>query len=252
MKSLRQRQIICLFLALWLAMCTPASSQAFLTELVVGGSLLVEIGGTLIAALPQIAVFASSVLTLARTSEDIAKTVTNIFGIGSGKKKEKKEKPAPAQPAQKPKPKPQPQSKPAPAKTEKIVVDAELAKLIDDLAVTFTRQISLLRQIQELPKKDPAREALGAGYAELVSESSQKIETIVTKVLDGIENCDEKYVKGFIGKIQSLEAQSQVAMVPVLTQIVDRGKSFSALHGKANNQYLFDMVAAYAKKLTQE
>ena len=251
MKSRRQRQIICLFLATWLAMCSPASSQAFLTELVVGGSLLVEIGGTLLASLPQVAVFASSVLTLAKTSEEIANTVTNIFKIGSGNKKEKKkEKPATAQP-QPQQPKPQPQSKPEPAKAEKIVVDAGLAKLIDELALTFTRQIGLLRQIQELPQKDPAREALGAGYAELVSESSQKIETIVTKVLDSIENCDEKYVKGFIGKIQSLEGQSQVAMVPVLTQIVDRGKSFSALHGKADNQYLFDMVAAFAKKLTQ-
>ena len=243
-----------MFMALWLAMCSPTSSQAFLTELVVGGSLLVEIGGTVLAALPQVAVFASSVLTLAKTSEDIAKTIGNIFKITSGgKDKEKSEKkPQPAQqaPAQ-PAPKPQPQTKPAPKKPSKKTVDGEMDKLIDDLVLTFTRQISLLRQIQELPKKDPAREALGAGYAELVSESSQKIETIVTKVLDGIQNCDEKFIEAFVEKVESLEGQSQVAMVPVLTQVEDRGKSFSTLHGGTNNKHLFEMIGKLTKKLTQ-
>ena len=255
--SFRQRQTICLVFALWLAMCSPASSQAFLTELVVGGSLAVELGGTLLAALPQIAVFTSSVLTLAQTSESIANTVGGILDVFTGSDGEEpppepsngSNQAANPKPELAPEPKPEPKSEPS-SGDEKAQDGQGLDSLIDSLVISFTRQISLLRQIQELPEGDPAREALGVGYGDLVSDSSEKIETIVTRILDGLKDHDEELVNGFIEKVEGMKENSRVALVPVLAQLVDRGKNFDALHAHSGSKELFQRLESLYEELT--
>lgn len=234
MNAYRRRHILCGILAAWLALVTPTSGQAFLTELVVGGSLLVEVGSTVVAALPQVALFATSLLTLAQSSEEIADTVKNIIGMFfPGSSKKKKAAPA-ATPAPAPSPAPvvaTPADEPAAEAPTDEAVASRVGDLVDAIVLGFTRQMALLAQLKELPEGSPERDALGAGYSDLVSEQAGLVDGCVTMVLDAVEAGNESLVTAFDAAVRGLDPQQRIALAPVLAKVVSQGSRFAKLHG---------------------
>ena len=204
MKAANLRKLLCLCLAMWMTLCAPASSNAFLTEIIVGGTILAEVGGTVIAALPQLTFFASSVFALAKTSEEIADTLMSIIKFFVPGKKSDDSKPAPAaqsfggsssqpgnnsqvvstQSAEQNTSSSEVSSDDAADSTSFSPKAKKVNSLMDSLIEKFPFEMALLKQIMALEEGDSERTILGDGYGELVSEVSEIRQELITIILD--------------------------------------------------------------------
>jgi len=243
MGNYRARKTLCFLLALWFVLCSPTSSRAFLTELVVGGHLLLEVGSTIVAAAPQLALLGGSLLTLAKTSDEIASTLSRIISFFLPKKKDATATTAPSG------------SQP----TESVSVaggssgDEDLAsnavspsndgaiivQLLQRFLLSHAQQRSLYEQLSAMAPDDPMRAAVGAGYGELVSQHASLEEKLVTGVIDAVVGSQERAVSAFEAKILSLGSSDRKAMQGVFEQVLRKGRAFSSLHRGGDGSELF-------------
>lgn len=272
MRAANWRKLLCLFIAAWMTLCAPASSEAFLTELIVGGSILAEVGGTVVAALPQITLFVSSVITLAKTSEEIADTVMSIVKFFVPSKKPDDTKPTnTASSAQagtsgaavsssgistqsvnsqpvvlESAPSDSGSSNSSASSSNKTAKQLKVASLVDSLIEKFPHEMALLKQIIELEEGDVQRTILGDGYGALVSEVAEIREELITIILDGMRSGDSKLVNSFAKRLENLEGEERVALVPVLSKIIEQGAAFQKLYSLPDEGLLASLTDIYA------
>jgi hypothetical protein len=265
MRATNWKKLLCLVIAAWMTLCAPASSEAFLTELIVGGSILAEVGGTVVSALPQISLFVSSVITLAKTSEEIADTVMSIVkffvpskkgddsnttnnsvssqstvqqtaSIDTGSSDSSGNSSDISSGS----------SHGSTSSVSKTSKQLEVAALIDLLIEKFPYEMALLTQITSLEEGDSERTILGDGYSVLVSEVSEIRQELITIILDGIRSGDSKLVNSFALRLDNLDGQERVALVPVLSKIIEQGAAFDKLHSLPDVGLLASLTDIYA------
>jgi hypothetical protein len=106
--------------------------------------------------------------------------------------------------------------------------------------------MALITQITSLEEGDSERTILGDGYSVLVSEVSEIRQELITIILDGIRSGDSKLVNSFALRLDNLDGQERVALVPVLSKIIEQGAAFDKLHSLPDVGLLASLTDIYA------
>jgi len=274
MNRLVRKKILAFVIAAWMTLCVPASSNAFLTELVVGGAILAEIGGTVVATLPQLTIFVSSIVTLAKTSEAIADSAISILKFIFPRNKIKGKGNKVTESVQSSNDVKTgltsgstDSSDDLTGSTDKVAVGSgeisvsepsgevelapdsqkmkEINKLVKFLIDKFPEQMAFLVQLTGTELNEGERKILSEGYSELVSSVSDTKESLVTIILDAVESGDSVTVDFFVAVLDKLKGSERVALVPVLSKIIEQGAAFNKLYSLPDEGLLASLTDIY-------
>ena len=268
MRRKTTEKLISVLVAVILFLSCPISGDAFLTELIVGGGIIAEVGGTIISALPQLTLFVSSVITLAKTSNEIADTVMGIIkffmpsssshsssgstGSGStgstGSATDGSVQQAPGDSSDTVSSQSTGESDTSDS-SESDEANDEILAMVTVLVEKFPLEMELVKQISALPEDSPQREALGEAYGEIISLTVEIRETLTTRILDAVKNGDSKTVDHFAEIAQGLEGQGRVAVAPVLSRIIEQGAAFNKLYSLPDEGLLATLTDIYGSYL---
>jgi hypothetical protein len=238
-----------------LAFATPTSSKAVLPELIVGGSLLLQIGGIVVQSLPQLVAVGTGVLTLLKQGQDIGATIGRILGIhpSSDKPKDK-----PATPATPPTPTPTAKAQPthtAPVATTPVAPKpADLDGMIRAVVQAFYQRLGLQEAAAKLAQGSPEREALKGGLSDVNTVYETAASALSEYLMDAVQAGDDKLVLAFTKKVEGLQATAQVAVAPVFALLVDKGARFEKLYGgdaSSKQGKAFQVLADAYRRMTE-
>lgn len=256
----RMKTSLSLALVLGLTFSAPTSSHALLTELVVGGGIILQLAGVMSEAIPQITALSGAVSALVSGGQEIVGTVKKIIDLVTPGKA-KKGKPAP----KKPKPPAEPPAGDTPALDEILADDPpagesgtppgtgegpgllempelkpakpgsgpsrDLAGQLTELSKAFLRQQGLVTAMEAA---DPAqKEALQAGLRTLSERYERQVEGLATDLVAAGKAGDQKAIEAFVAEGKRLSDKARAGLVPLFERLSERGTRFDSLHGEA-------------------
>lgn len=244
-------------LVLCLGLSTPTSSQAVLSQVIVGGAVAGQVAGLLTTTLPQITALVGSVAVVMKSGEEIGKTVRGIFEllvpglrkplppVEAGEKKQKPaEKSSPgvevvgreAQAQAKKQENPAtraprllvlPELRRASVEVRDGSADSERLETLEALLASYRHQQALQDQaLGEDSGSAPDQEAL--------LSVSRRYEGLVEAQVEELEEAgrrgDRQWIESLAQRAGELQASEQEAVRPVLESLVGRGRHFEALY----------------------
>lgn len=249
-----------LVLALGLGLSTPTSSQAVLTELVVGGTVLLQVAGIVGEALPQISALASSFAAVVQSGDQIGQTVGRIVDIlVPGRKGKKKPDPV-AEPPGDEAPTPDlPDEEPAAGPTRRPTTRLDLPRLkprpagsrpeagrrpapaegteekqpdnLDRLFLSFHRKASLERSL--VTAEGERREAMEAGLPILAGRYEDAVEDLIEELEQAARGGDAEAIEAVAARATEAPLGLRRGLEPVFERLLGRGRRFGDLYDGA-------------------
>ena len=277
-----------LVLACGLGLSTPTSSQAVLTELVVGGTVLLQVVGIVGEALPQISALASSFAAVVKSGDEIGQTVGRIVDIlVPNRKKKPKDDSPPAgdpptdelgddlgdEPGSEPAPAPRPgrrlklpSLKPRPTGSRPVEPDAgrpappaageeeKQPDTLDRVFLAYHRKASLERALEDA--EGERRDAMEAGLAILASRYEESVETLVEDLERAARAGEAEAIDDVAARAAEAPIGLRRGLEPVFERLLGRGRRFGDLYdGAAGGDITAKALAplvAVAESLTSE
>lgn len=233
-----RRRILGLVLVAGLTGSTPTSSQAVLTELVVGGAVVFQVAGILGEAIPQLAALTQSVQSVIQSGEEIGGTVGRIFKIlnpNSGKEKSPKKAKGKAtqKSSQKGKllilPKLKQRLKTLEGKAEGDLPTFEGgAELVIEVRTHYLRREGLQRTLAQA--SGPEKKALEMGLQRMTSSYEKAFEALKEHLVKLFRSQDGDGLEAVLAAMSDLSALEKPAFTALAEALVGRGRSFSDLY----------------------
>ncbi len=260
---------LALFLAFGLCLSTPTSSRAVLTELFVGGMVLLEVAGIVGEAIPQIKALAGSVAAVVKSGHEIGNTVKGILDKifpGSGGRKPKagaKGRTGSGRPPADPPPGTDETGddagttpgtgsedtggplgdlpeivaprKPGGTSAGGVLARPEAgegARQVEALVLAWKRRETVVQAL--VLAEGPGRTVLEAGLAEASKEYEARVERIALALTEAARVGTPALIEGFEKAAEALPEAERAAVAPVIEAVAGRGAGFRSLHGKAD------------------
>jgi hypothetical protein len=269
-----------------LGLSTPTSSQAVLTELVVGGTVLLQVAGIVGEALPQISALATSFAAVVQSGDQIGKTVGRIVDIlvpGRKKKKKRGEEPQPTpdappsddSPSEEPvarkptkpgkrlnlpslKPRPGGSHRAPDDPTQRTAPDAggeeKQPDSLDSLFLTFHRKSSLERAL--VTAEGERREAIEAGLPAMAGRYEEAVEDLVEELEAAARAGDSERIDDVAARASEAPMGLRRGLQPVLERLLGRGRRFGDLYdgaaGGGDTAKALAALVPVAESLSQE
>ncbi|MBI4859863.1 MAG: hypothetical protein HY815_06320 [Candidatus Riflebacteria bacterium] len=206
------------------------SAQATLTEIFVGGTVLLQGIQILTTLMPQVSELCTSVLALATTGKEIVATGQRIANalFPQNAKKDKPEGSTFKVPTIAPVVVPVISGPTASAPAADPVVPeaamaSDLARKVEVLAKSYRERQSMASQIFRPGGK-------GQRYADAASSYDQTVNLTTAQLLEAIAGKDAASVTAFVAAVNALPEEDRPAVAPVLSKAVEKGGRFEALH----------------------
>lgn len=245
----RPRRVSALLLAMGLGLSTPTASDAFLTELLVGGTVAFQVLGIVGEALPQVAALAKSVETLVKSGKETAGTVEKIIDMifgGKGKKDGGKKGPATrsAPAGKKPDPMVLPDLRPGGGAADELAqeleggaeeetssvppAEVEGEDALDRLVQAHARRKAIQGALEVASEEQKG--ALGLGLLQITKAYESQVDALLAELRGAARENDRDALRRFAERVRKLPPESEAAVDPVLEQLGGRGEQFRQLH----------------------
>lgn len=209
-------------------------ARAMLTELAVGSTLLLQTLAVVTELLPQITELTTNMLSLYRTGNQLADTVSKIFKDANPGPKKKGKTPPPAavpqftvpviQPVERAEGGDEPHEEapaeepPSPADES----DGDLADKVARLASTYQKQQALLNGMQA--GGDVDKSAMRAGFERLQQSLDRQTDTVSQELSTAFEKNETDTVNGFLDAAGKLEGPGRKSLAPVLARFMETAR----------------------------
>lgn len=208
------------------------SSRAMLPEILVGGTVLVQVAQVLTDLLPQLATLGTSLVGLANASKEAGGTLNRIFLQLFPQK--------PSAAKSKPRKETGPISVPtisgptdaAPAPTADAEVPPADAAVSGDLDSKLSQLVTSYRQ-----RLEPSSAAFGGASATRASftRAETSYETLSDQtaeaLIETVRGGDKKSLEHFVASVRKLSPEDLPAVSPVLEAALIKGARFARVHG---------------------